>query len=275
MRIVLFCAMLLCSLLVAEATVWTVTVTDFSFTPADLNISLGDTVVWNSILGTHNVLEACGTPLFGNAVAPAPWQYSFVFSTGNGVSPGTYAYFCETHPDIMWGAIRVAPTPHRVNITVTDFQFIPANATVAVGDTVVWTRVQGFHNVSHLDDNPRFHNDIGDTWTTYEWPCTVSVGTYPYICEVHFPDMAGTLNVIPAQNAPASPQGFVFRGNASDATLRWNRVPGASCYLIYQSNTATGPFSRIVAASADTFFVYAGGTAVLPRSFLRVTALNN
>lgn len=265
---------LLCLFSTGRATVWNVTVTDFEFVPSSLTISLGDTVNWTNVLGGHNVLEACGTPLFGNAVAPAPWQYSFVFSTANGVTSGTYAYVCETHPDLMWGAIRVVNAPQRVNIDVSDFQFTPADVTISTGDTVVWTRTFGLHNVHHLDDNPRFHNDIGDTWTEYVWPCTLGAGVYPYVCEIHFPDMSGTLTV-EDNNPPPAPTNLVMRATNSDPTLRWNAVPGATCYLLYQSNTPNGAFTRIVGATTDTSYFYTGGTVLLPRSFLRVTALTN
>jgi len=90
----------------------TVTVQNFSFTPANLSISHGDTVVWQCTSGFHNV-HHLGTPsLFGNAAASAPWTYTFVFSD---IGDSVFHYNCEVHPAMMVGTVTVnslsAPEP--------------------------------------------------------------------------------------------------------------------------------------------------------------------
>jgi len=68
-----------------------VTVTNFSFSPAELTISVGDAVKWINVLGNHNVLADDGSFTSGS-VAPAPWEYTHTFTTA-----GNNPYYCEPH----------------------------------------------------------------------------------------------------------------------------------------------------------------------------------
>jgi len=68
-----------------------VTVTNFSFTPATLNITAGDTVRWTNVLGNHNVV-ADDNSFTSGPVAPAPWEYSHIFTTA-----GNNPYYCALH----------------------------------------------------------------------------------------------------------------------------------------------------------------------------------
>jgi plastocyanin len=88
------------------ANVDTVTVQDFRFTPATLNISQGDTVIWHCINGTHNVHQT-DTPEFFYSGVPtgATWYYTFIFN----VPANTYHYRCDQHPSTMLGTIVVEP----------------------------------------------------------------------------------------------------------------------------------------------------------------------
>ena len=86
-----------------------VEVKNYSFTPSNLTIQVGDMVTWSNIEGTHNVdgkkAIFSGNPeSFGNDVASAPWQYSFTFTIA-----GTYNYHCDPHASFMTGSITVEP----------------------------------------------------------------------------------------------------------------------------------------------------------------------
>ncbi len=84
-----------------------VTVTSFVFTPKDLTITAGDTVIWKNLDGSHNVdgqqtVFPLNAVSFGNSVG-AGWTYKFVFNT-----PGTYNYHCDPHALMgMTGMITV------------------------------------------------------------------------------------------------------------------------------------------------------------------------
>lgn len=82
-----------------------VTVQNFSFTPANIAVQQGDSVVWTNILGTHNVHHTGNPSLFGRAVANAPWTYPFVFN----LPAGSYSYNCEVH--FMQGTVTVSAPP--------------------------------------------------------------------------------------------------------------------------------------------------------------------
>ena len=68
-----------------------VTVTNFSFSPAELTITVGDAVRWTNILGNHNVV-ADDNSFTSGTVAPAPWEYTHTFTAA-----GNNPYYCTPH----------------------------------------------------------------------------------------------------------------------------------------------------------------------------------
>jgi plastocyanin len=68
-----------------------VTVQNFSFSPGELTITLGDAVRWTNVLGTHNVTADDNSFTSGPA-APAPWEFTHTFTT-----VGLHPYYCEPH----------------------------------------------------------------------------------------------------------------------------------------------------------------------------------
>jgi len=94
-----------------------VTVSNFSFSPANLTITAGDEVVWTNTAGTHNVdgltsKFPSNPESFGNAVG-AGWTYKFTFNTA-----GTYDYQCDLHASMV-GKITVNPKPATGPFTLT------------------------------------------------------------------------------------------------------------------------------------------------------------
>lgn len=69
-----------------------VTVSDSQFTPAQVTINVGDSVMWvNEGSLPHNVNADDGSFRSGDPSTGA-WTYTFTFTT-----PGTYPYHCEVH----------------------------------------------------------------------------------------------------------------------------------------------------------------------------------
>ncbi len=106
---ILFIIALLLAFFSARATVHNVSVTNNVFTPANLTIQQGDTVLWTNMAGFHNVNGSLATypsnPVgFSNGAASASmWTYQFVFNV-----PGTYDYQCDPHAGVgMVGTITV------------------------------------------------------------------------------------------------------------------------------------------------------------------------
>lgn len=95
-----------------------VTVSDFDFSPATLQIEVGDTVLWNNNQGSHNVngnqATFPGNPAsFGNDVGTG-WTYSFVFTEA-----GTYEYQCDPHASMgMEGQVVVNAPAEEAEITL-------------------------------------------------------------------------------------------------------------------------------------------------------------
>lgn len=79
-----------------------------------------------------------------------------------------------------------AQTTHTV--TVTDYEYTPSQLEINAGDTVVWTNIQGNHNINGMQDsypsNPEsFGNSLGTDWTyTYVFH---TLGSYDYQCDPH------------------------------------------------------------------------------------------
>lgn len=87
----------------------TVIATSNVFTPADITINVGETVLWRNDEGFHNVNGSLETypdnpEGFGNGdAASAPWEYTFTFT-----EEGTYNYQCDPHVSLgMTGTVTV------------------------------------------------------------------------------------------------------------------------------------------------------------------------
>ena len=98
---------------VAAATV-NVSFGNFSFSPRNVTINVGDTVVWSNTGGSHTVTGDGSDPFCGSGTIPT--SCSHTFSTA-----GTFPYHCIPHAGIdMRGTVTVqsaANTPPSVTIT--------------------------------------------------------------------------------------------------------------------------------------------------------------
>jgi plastocyanin len=91
------------------------------------------------------------------------------------------------------------PTPFAGVVRVINNQFVPASATIEVGDSVTW-RFEGSnqHTVTEgsgpSDPNPDFNSGLRDSGT-FGWRFN-SAGTFQYYCQPHFAmGMRGTITV--------------------------------------------------------------------------------
>ena len=79
----------------AHAAETKVTIDNFTFTPAQLNLKVGDTVTWtNHDDIPHTVVEKNTT--FRSKALDTDDAYSFTFT-----SAGTFDYFCGLHPHMV------------------------------------------------------------------------------------------------------------------------------------------------------------------------------
>jgi plastocyanin len=90
------------------------------------------------------------------------------------------------------------PGSTTITVTVGNSFYSPSTVQIKVGDTVVWVRQAGFHNVLANDNSFRLGEEPdgapGSTWVsvrrTFTQPASID-----YHCEFHGQFMAGTINV--------------------------------------------------------------------------------
>jgi len=97
------------------------------------------------------------------------------------------------------------PTP-AANVTASNYVFTDKDVTIDQGQTVQWTRSEGFHDV-RFDDNTELppagpSSNWATVTRTFDTP-----GTYHYVCSVHFAthQMEGTVTVRPAASPAPTP----------------------------------------------------------------------
>ena len=258
-----------------------VTVSDFSFTPTNPTIAVGDTVQWNNILGIHNV-EACDGVLdpiqcggqvaaqgafTSGAAAPAPWSFSKTFTV-----IGNNPYFCVVHVGIgMTGLITVQAPAANHFVTVSGFVFNPASLVVNPGDVVQWDNVEGLHNVESCDGAGDPIACGGQTavegafvlpggpsslpWTFQQMFNTV--GGNPYFCVVHVGiGMSGLVTTAPPPPPPV-PDG----SNASPLLVDKGTPFGTLLNLTWNTATCTGNIDhQIIFGPGGTLPAVLGGT---------------
>lgn len=90
-----------------------ITAQNFSFTPADITIYVGESVEWDATSGVHNVNGSQATypsnpeSFYSGDPAAAPWSYIYTFNT-----PGVYHYRCDLHyTSGMVGTVTVIDYP--------------------------------------------------------------------------------------------------------------------------------------------------------------------
>ena len=82
------------------------------------------------------------------------------------------------------------PTP-RI-ITIADFKFAPAELTVSVGDTIVWSNGDAFRHTTTADSGAWASPELGKGERFVL--ASLSPGRFPYHCAAH-PLMRGTVVV--------------------------------------------------------------------------------
>ena len=85
----------------AEGTPNTVTIDNFSFTPATLTVKAGTTVTWTNQDDIPRGIGSANNAFPKSKALDTDDSYSFTFAT-----PGTYQFFCYLHPKMV-GSIVV------------------------------------------------------------------------------------------------------------------------------------------------------------------------
>jgi len=187
---------------------------DNTFTPKELSVPVGATVVWtHKGQRKHTVTADDGS--FKSDTLEAGGSFKQTFD-----KPGTYAYYCEFHGgpggSAMSGVIKVgdggaapappvaapAPAPAQaaqVTVSMKDFDFVPKEIKIKAGTTILWKNGGAKpHSATAVDNS--FDTAIfqpGEAKSVkFDKP-----GTFAYYCQLHgTPDgngMTGTVVVEP------------------------------------------------------------------------------
>lgn len=95
--VVLFITTLTAASVSAQRTV-DVSIKDFAFNPASVQVSAGDTVKWTNMDSTDHTVTGS---TFDSGIIHTGQSYEFRFTT-----PGSYSYICSIHPS-MKGTVKV------------------------------------------------------------------------------------------------------------------------------------------------------------------------
>ena len=151
-------------------------------------------------------------------------------------------------------------------VSVVNNSFSPATLTIAQGDTVTWTQVNGVHNVngstSVFSSNPAsFGNGAaaGGTWT-YQYVFTTA-GSYQYQCDPHASFMTGSITVTAAATTVSPCTEFFIseyvEGSSNNKALEiYNPTATAKSIAGY----TLALFSNGATSTTNTFVFPAGTT---------------
>jgi plastocyanin len=158
------------------------------------------------------VANGQGTPSIDGTITPTP---SATATLPQSTKPSTATTTATSSPTgtsttTSTGTSTRTPTPTAtlvpggsvITVTVGSNFFSPSVVPIQPGDTVVWQRVSGSHNMAADDNSFRLgqgpNGDVGIGWTTVSRTFT-ETGTFGYYCQLHGGpggvDMAGTITV--------------------------------------------------------------------------------
>jgi len=120
------------------------------------------------------------------------------------------------------------PTTGRtIDLTMVDFDFMPRNIRIAIGDSVRWTnRGRAPHTATSNNQTMGFDSDRvapGESWTS---PAFTTAGTVNYVCQVH-PNMRGSITVSAVSSGTGS-ESAMRGGESSRSGMGWNDSPMGS-----------------------------------------------
>lgn len=107
----------------AKATTWNVTVQNFQFTPATLNVVVGDVIHWVWIAGTHTTTSV--TIPAGAAAWSSPMDSTTTTFDYTVTQPGVYSYQCNFH--FLFGMTASFTASGTVPIILSSFNISAKN----------------------------------------------------------------------------------------------------------------------------------------------------
>jgi plastocyanin len=108
--------------------------------------------------------------------------------------PGSTVSGANVQFKIRGAIFFIAQQSTQSNVSIGDNFFSPAQLTVSVGTTVIWTN-NGFSSHTVTDNSGSvFDSGILNRGTMFQFRFTTA-GSFPYFCRVHGQVMSGTITV--------------------------------------------------------------------------------
>ena len=161
-----------------------------------------------------------------------------------------------------------------VNVAASGFSFNPQVVNINVGDTVVWSGLEGgYHNVAAEDGSFRSPEGANTYSRTFN-----SAGSFDYVCEPHFLfGMVGTVNVSGGGgggNKPTAPANLQAAGlSPTQVQLTWTDSNGETGYRI-ERKLPGGAFQEVATRQANTTSTIVGGLEEATFYTFRIRAEN-
>jgi len=198
-------------------------VSNFQFSPANFTATVGDTVRWIWVNGSHTTTSGTipgGAAAWDNPMNSGVTQFDYKITAA-----GIYNYICSFHSAFGMVASFTANPPvfavHTVNMS--NFQFNPNNFTAVVGDTVRWVWLNGNHTTTSgtiPGGAPTWNNPINSGSTQFDYVITTA-GAYGYFCTPH-QGLGMVANFTANSVAPVKLTNFMVKPDGpGKAVLRW------------------------------------------------------
>ncbi|MEO8109026.1 MAG: T9SS type A sorting domain-containing protein [Ginsengibacter sp.] len=137
--------------LTTHATVWNVTVQDFQFSPANLNVKVGDVIHWKLVGGFHTT-SSLSVPA-GAASWDADLTTPGAFFDYIVTATGSYSYQCDFHPTLMQGSFTATSvTP----VTLSGFNVSDKNGKAELAWTTLTELNANYFSIRKSMDGSNF-----------------------------------------------------------------------------------------------------------------------
>ncbi len=177
--------LILLSSTASMATIHNVSIPGFSFSPASLSITQGDTVTWTN---NHSLPHTATSDalLWDTGTLTTGQSASIVFD-----SAGVFPYHCAFHPSML-GTLTVNALVYDTLIEINDFYFNPIVIQIAPGQTIRWINMGGVDHTTTADGG-LWDSGILANGQFFDFTFSAE-GVYDYHCDLH-PMMMGTVVV--------------------------------------------------------------------------------
>ena len=178
-----------------------VDITSGGWVPDTVAIDPGESIRWVKNAGGNHTTTS-GTGGVPDGLWDAPLTNGSPTFERQFDTPGTFPYYCSNHTSHIGAIIVNDPIP-TIDIQVVDFQFIPSDTTILVGQRIRWVLASAMVHTTTSGVSSDLAHNPGSLWDVQLDSTTTSFtyqfddpGYFPFFCRPHeLIDMRGTITV--------------------------------------------------------------------------------